>query len=101
MGNPGRPETGPANGYAFPRPLFAQLQSAAPKGSRLRLALWNGEVVIAKQVLRESDDGLLVESDGPDGETGICAVAWSGLARVETAPGTRRGRAGFLPSTGT
>ncbi len=89
------------NAHAFPPSLFTQLQAAAPKNAHLRLALWNGDVVVAKRVLRQTDEGLLVECDGADGEPAICAVAWFGLARVETAPGTRRGRAGFLPSTGS
>ena len=69
-----------ASGWpAFPRELFAAIKETASEGAKLRVVLLDGGVLTAGSVPRDTEAGLLIETD--DGTT--AAVPWHAVLRIE------------------
>ena len=77
---------------SFPRDLFLALREAGPEGAKLRFVLLDGGVLTATSVTKETEEGLLVETD--EGTT--TAVPWHAIVRVAVErPGAGKS-VGFL-----
>ncbi len=82
-----------ASGFPlFPRELFLAIKEAGSEGAKLRFLLIDGGVLTATRIAKETDAGLLIETD--EGTT--TAVPWHTILRVEVPRSGGGKSVGFL-----